>query len=505
MTDVSADESRTATVEASLEGLIERLTVAEQTPRVRALRIEALRLRSIMANWRSIPPTPQVREAMLSRVLHVISAASDLKLAARPQATGTRPPPASIGPPPNEDIEQNGPPSFSDEETVVYDRSATPTPFARPPIQAVRPPPPGVSAPSNGSIHDEPTARPDAPSKADVRDIPPPPRGPTAAAASAATPPPPEPVADENDIDDVDDEETATGDDDVVEAVSEPVDEAPKVHAIVPRGIAGRRDDSILDPAWEPSIPWRAEGRGRGGWGGLSGAPALPAPPPTQVEVHLLDFPDKLDPRLVMIREPTSLRADAFRALRQRLTTTGDPKVIVVSSPHDGDGKSTVAANLALAYREVVRGGRVLLVEANARRPSLATIFGFDPPTCFFDQLADHKDSPGAPWVAVEQIAPLHVMAVDPSIKRPPTLDAVAFSLAMGKLTKAGYDYVVVDSSSIMESADVHLVLESVEGLLMSTRSGKTTQKAVKRALERLGPANVIGAVMLDVPPSSIV
>lgn len=251
---------------------------------------------------------------------------------------------------------------------------------------------------------------------------------------------------------------------------------------------------------YEPGEPW---GSPRRGWGG-GGVPALPAPPPTQVEVHLLDLPDRLDQRLVMLCEPASLRADAFRALRQRLATTTDPKLIVVSSPVAGEGKSTLAANLALAYREVVRGGRVLLVEANARRPALAKIFGFEPPACFFDQLATHRESPTTPWIAVEQIAPLHVMAVDPRIKRAPTLDAVGFSLAMGKLSQAGYDYIIVDASAILESADVNLILESVEGLLMASRSGMTTQKSLKRALERLGPANLIGGVLLDVPKSAI-
>lgn len=471
MSSSSADEQRSAAVERSLEALVERLTAAEQTPRVRALRIEALRLRSIMANWRSIPPLAEVREAMLARVNHVVSAASDLALIPR-KAPNTPPPPASIGPSPNED--ERGPLSYSDEDTVVYERSVTPPPVAAPARHAVAPPPlPGTPAP--------------APPPAAGKPPPPPPPPPPAAAASSDE--------DEDDDDPRDEPE---------EAIAEPVDGPPQRSTGLIRRAPERRTEALVDPSWddgmyEPREPWGAPRRG---WSG--GVPALPAPPPTQVEVHLLDLPDRLDERLVMLRDPASLRADAFRALRQRLATTGDPKLIVVSSPVAGEGKSTLAANLALAYREVVRGGRVLLIEANARRPSLAKLFGFDPPACVFDQLATHRESPSTAWVAVEQVPPLHVMAVDPRIKRSPTLDAVGFSLAMGKLSQAGYDYIVVDAPSILECADVNLILESVEGLVMASRSGMSSQKSLRRALERLGPANIIGGVLLDVPRSAI-
>jgi Mrp family chromosome partitioning ATPase len=419
----SAAQGGAAPLERSLDLLIERLTIARQTPRVRALRIEALRLRSIMANWRSIPPLPEVREAMLARVLHVVSAAGDLPLDHAPP----RPPPI--------EVYDQGPISEVGDDVVESDEE------------------PGVLEATEDGVHVLPSDEP-------------------------------------------------------------PTLDPPRVVALTAPGHFRHRpayDGFPVDAFDEP--PWARRGQnGHGGgmpptaWRGVpfgsSGVPELPAPPATTVEVHIERLPEEIDPRLVMLREPTSVQSDSFRALRQRLATTGDPKVIAVSSATDGDGKSTAAANLALAYREVVRGGRVLLLEANVRRPAMAAMFGFDPPECFIEQLARHRDDAHESWIAVEQVAPLHVMAVDARIERTPLLDPVAFSVAMKQLALAGYDYVVIDTPSILDGADVNLILESVEGLLIAARAGKTRQASLTDAIERLGPATVFGAVLLDAQPS---
>src|SRR5262249_45989884 len=74
---------------------------------------------------------------------------------------------------------------------------------------------------------------------------------------------------------------------------------------------------------------------------------ALRRPKPTIALEHA-DLPESLDARLVMLRDPTSSQARAYRALRHRLLSTPDIRVIAITSARPGDGKTTCAANLAL-------------------------------------------------------------------------------------------------------------------------------------------------------------
>src|SRR5262245_8171774 len=69
------------------------------------------------------------------------------------------------------------------------------------------------------------------------------------------------------------------------------------------------------------------------------------------------------DERLVLWRERDSPRAASFRLLRQRLIDKGDPRTVLCTSARSGEGKTTLATNLALAFAELGKH-RVLLVEA---------------------------------------------------------------------------------------------------------------------------------------------
>ena len=77
-----------------------------------------------------------------------------------------------------------------------------------------------------------------------------------------------------------------------------------------------------------------------------------------------------------------------------------------------GEGTTTLAANLALAFAELGKY-RVLLIEASFRRAAIAEVFGFKPPKGFALQLARHRARPMEPWVVVQVgAAPLYVLAV---------------------------------------------------------------------------------------------
>jgi Mrp family chromosome partitioning ATPase len=206
------------------------------------------------------------------------------------------------------------------------------------------------------------------------------------------------------------------------------------------------------------------------------------------------------DARLIMLNEPDSARAASFRVLRHRLAERGDPRTIVITSAVAGEGKTTCAANLAMALGECGRA-KVLLVEANLRRPSLAALFGFLPPECFSIQLGKHRDKPLEPWSVVEAFTPsLHVLAVKPGPENEdrPLLDGVAFGNAMDMLKRSGYDYIVIDTPSVLGSADVNLAADFSDGILLTTWARKSSSRDLRRALDQLAPAKLLGVTLLD-------
>jgi Mrp family chromosome partitioning ATPase len=190
-------------------------------------------------------------------------------------------------------------------------------------------------------------------------------------------------------------------------------------------------------------------------------------------------------------------RAAAFRALRRRLAEQRDPHAILVTSAQDDEGKTTCAANLALALAESGRRS-VLLVEANLRRPKLSEIFGFKPERFFNAQLAAHREQIDSPWMTTElRPTGLHVLAATPDATGDEGLHGPTFSASIARW-RGAFDYVVVDGPSILESCDASIIHDSVDAVVMVVRSGVSRNRTVKRALEQISADMVAGIVLMD-------
>ena len=231
-------------------------------------------------------------------------------------------------------------------------------------------------------------------------------------------------------------------------------------------------------------------------------AAALPegaqGPPKVELVVHELPDDAPLDKRLVLVREPDSERAAAFRILRHHLLELDHPQVIAVSGPRDGCGKTTTAVNLALALAERGRGA-VLLIDGNLRHPELAGIFRFIPPWCFGEQLAQHREQPFLPWgfVDVSQLW-LHIAAINPRNHGQTRLDAPAFAIAMERLRHANYDHIVIDCPSVLGHADVNLIQDAADGVLLCARTKKGRTRDIERAVDQLSPTKILGTALLE-------
>ncbi len=226
----------------------------------------------------------------------------------------------------------------------------------------------------------------------------------------------------------------------------------------------------------------------------------VPAGPPPEIGLtqHSLPPDEAPDRRLVLMTDPDSERAAAFRVLRHHLLEAGRPQVIIVSSATKGEGKTTTALNLALALAECGRS-KVLLAETHVRRPQLASVFKLVPPWCFAEQLAAHRHQPMLPWSLVEvpQVW-LHVAAINPRIEKTQLLDAPAFAIAIERLRVAGYEHIVIDAPGVLGSADVNLMADSADAVVFALRARQTNTRDVRRAIDQIGASKLAGTVVIE-------
>jgi Mrp family chromosome partitioning ATPase len=121
------------------------------------------------------------------------------------------------------------------------------------------------------------------------------------------------------------------------------------------------------------------------------------------------------------------------------------------------------------------------------------------PPECFSTQLQRHRERPLEPWSIVEAFSPsLHVLAVKPGEANRPLLDAPAFAIAIEMLSRVGYDYIIIDTPPVLGSADVNLIEDYVDAIILTSRSGRTFGRNLRAAVDQLSPAKLIGITLLD-------
>jgi Mrp family chromosome partitioning ATPase len=263
------------------------------------------------------------------------------------------------------------------------------------------------------------------------------------------------------------------------------------------RAVAQARTHADADSGTTVLIPLQGESESESETSAVS-LVTMDEAPEIGLGEHSMDGLAACDGRLVLFTEPDSERAARFRVLRHHLMERGRPQVIVVSSPEPGEGKTTCALNLSLALAECGRA-RVLLVEATVRRPQLAAVFGFTPPWCFAEQLAAHRQQPLLPWgfVNIPDMW-LHVAAINPGLGQSQLLDAPAFAIAMERLRRAGYDHIVIDAPAVLGSAEVNLIQDAAEGVVLTCLAGRTTARTLRKAVEQLSPTKILGTVLFE-------
>jgi capsular exopolysaccharide synthesis family protein len=205
-----------------------------------------------------------------------------------------------------------------------------------------------------------------------------------------------------------------------------------------------------------------------------------------------------MDANLVLVSQtvPQSLLAEAFRQSHTNLIFASDTplKSILVTSPSPGDGKTTVATNLALT---MARGGkRVLLVEANFRRPTLARVLDLPDAVGLSNILVGLNTFDEA--VQATPFENLDVLVCGPPPPSPAELLGSGAMRQMVQEQSRRYDQVIIDGAPILVVVDNYLLAEAVDGVLMVLRAGENTRGLAQRAVRQVRSlrARLLGAVL---------
>lgn len=198
---------------------------------------------------------------------------------------------------------------------------------------------------------------------------------------------------------------------------------------------------------------------------------------------------------LPAVSNPRSARAEGYRQVRTTLINRRDSdlNLIAVTSASLGEGKTSVATNLAAVFSRA--GHRVVVVDADLRRPSVATFFGLKAAHGLSDVLADTCSLSEALNILDDgRLAVLTSGAVPANPSE--ALGGAAMERTLEQLT-AEYDYVLIDTPPVLPVSDPLVVAPLVDGVILVIQLGRTTRDQVeraKKALERVN-APIIGVV----------
>lgn len=200
---------------------------------------------------------------------------------------------------------------------------------------------------------------------------------------------------------------------------------------------------------------------------------------------------------IVMVDRPSSVRAESIRRLRTNLQfveVAQGPRSILVTSSVPMEGKTTTVVNLAVALADA--GARVLLVDADLRRPSLAKVMGLEGAVGLTSVLIGQADI--ADVVQSWGGGRLEVLAAGPI---PPNPSELLGTPAMAKLLEAvteNYDVVLLDSPPLLPVTDAAILSKRTDGTLVVAGTDRLQKVQLRSALDALEAvdAHVLGIVL---------
>jgi capsular exopolysaccharide synthesis family protein len=189
--------------------------------------------------------------------------------------------------------------------------------------------------------------------------------------------------------------------------------------------------------------------------------------------------------------------SESLRSLRTALLlsrSSAPPKVILITSAAENEGKTTISLHLAAAL--VRNHSRVLLVEADMRCPTLSSRLSISGERGLSNMLSGDQDD-----LEVRPFADLSELAVVLSGPTPPYPAELLGSNRMKELIEKWscmYDFIIIDSPSLLAVTDAAVLSKMADITLLVTRHAHSTQKSLERAWQtlRIDPETKVGVVL---------
>lgn len=206
---------------------------------------------------------------------------------------------------------------------------------------------------------------------------------------------------------------------------------------------------------------------------------------------------------LLISADSRSSLAEAYRHLRTSilLSTAGHaPKTLLVSSSLPSEGKSTIATNTAISLAQT--GAKVLIIDADMRRPRLHSIFHMENGIGLSSMLASElSDADVNSAIKQDERTKLHVMTSGPIPPNPAELIGSEQMVSLLRILQSKFTHVVIDSPPIASFTDGVLIASMVDGVILVVHAGRSSRQVVKRSrqmLQEIG-AKIFGVVLNNV------
>lgn len=213
----------------------------------------------------------------------------------------------------------------------------------------------------------------------------------------------------------------------------------------------------------------------------------------------LLKPKQKNAPELVTLNQPTSYEAEQFRTLKTSLlfsTERKAPRTIMITSAVPDEGKSFVAANLAVTFAQSL-DEHVLLMDCDLRLPTVHRVFGLP------------DNSPGLSDILSGTIGvpealhktDIEKLSIIPGGRIPSNPAELLSSHRMHNLLKeveSRYEdrYIIIDSPPPLLTAEAIAISRLVDGVLIVVRHEKTRRQDVKEMVELIGSNKILGVIL---------
>lgn len=213
-------------------------------------------------------------------------------------------------------------------------------------------------------------------------------------------------------------------------------------------------------------------------------------------------MPTREGAALVVARQPLSHGAEEYRQIRSALAfanVDGRASTLLVTSAGPGEGKSTFAANMSLALAETRE--RVLVIDADLRRPRVAPYFGVEGAVGLTGVLLGEVDLADA--ISTRADSTLDILTAGVVAPNPSEILASAAMRNLIAQAEELYDLVVIDSPPVLSVADANLLAPLVSGVLLIADATKTSRAQLAAAVDglRVAGAHVLGVVLNRVRP----